>query len=202
MKPINSNKKNSDFFTTGQVADFCGVNFRTVIRWIQKGYLEAQRLPGRGDHRIAKDQLIKFFNQNNLPIPLEFSNETVSAPVEQRRVLIVDDDETTAQIIKAVLSANNYDTKVAASGFEAGRLVETFNPDVITLDLIMKEMDGLAVLKSLKNSRKIPKIKVIIISGDSDTKIAEALRLGAVDSLKKPIQSKELLELVLKHSTI
>ena len=53
--------------TTGEVARFCGVNFRTVLRWIERGQLVAYRLPGRGDHRIKMDDFLAFMAER-LPI--------------------------------------------------------------------------------------------------------------------------------------
>jgi len=57
--------------TTGDVARYCGVNFRTVIRWIERGHLEAYKLPGRGDNRIPVAGFISFLQRNNMPVPDE-----------------------------------------------------------------------------------------------------------------------------------
>lgn len=59
--------------TTGEVAKYCGVNFRTVIRWIERGHLDAYKLPGRGDNRVPIESFISFLNKNNIPIPEELS---------------------------------------------------------------------------------------------------------------------------------
>ena len=61
-------------FTTGEVASYCGVNFRTVIRWIKRRQLNAYQLPGRGDNRITRDDLVAFMKKYNIPIPREISN--------------------------------------------------------------------------------------------------------------------------------
>lgn len=55
--------------TTGEIAKFCGVNFRTVIRWIEKGYMSAYKLPGRGDNRVTIDEFLRFLESNNMPVP-------------------------------------------------------------------------------------------------------------------------------------
>lgn len=57
--------------TTGEVARYCGVNFRTVIRWIERGHLEAYKLPGRGDNRIPRTTFLRFLEQNHMPVPDE-----------------------------------------------------------------------------------------------------------------------------------
>lgn len=63
--------KEKQALTTGDVARFCGVNFRTVIRWIERGHLEAYKLPGRGDNRIPVAGFISFLQRNNMPVPDE-----------------------------------------------------------------------------------------------------------------------------------
>ena len=50
--------------TTGEIANYCGVNFRTVIRWIQRGQLRAYQLPGRGDNRVEVHNFIAFLREN------------------------------------------------------------------------------------------------------------------------------------------
>ncbi|ASP40977.1 hypothetical protein CHH28_17240 [Bacterioplanes sanyensis] len=57
--------------TTGEVAKFCGVNFRTVIRWIERGHLQAYKLPGRGDNRIPVNGFVEFLKDNHMPVPDE-----------------------------------------------------------------------------------------------------------------------------------
>ena len=57
--------------TTGEIAHYCGVNFRTVIRWIKRGYLNAFQLPGRGDNRVEMRDFLAFLERHNLPIPEE-----------------------------------------------------------------------------------------------------------------------------------
>lgn len=54
--------------TTGEVAKYCHVNFRTVIRWIERGMIEAYKLPGRGDNRIHTHILVEFLRTNGMPI--------------------------------------------------------------------------------------------------------------------------------------
>lgn len=58
-----------DTLTTTQAAEYCGVHFRTVIRWINKGLLVAFKLPGRGDNRVLVQDLANFMLENDMPIP-------------------------------------------------------------------------------------------------------------------------------------
>ena len=61
--------KKKRILTTGEIAEYCGVNFRTVIRWIKRGHLEAYQLPGRGDNRIKVEDFIHFLDEHKMPIP-------------------------------------------------------------------------------------------------------------------------------------
>ncbi len=205
MKDLETSRKVPEFLTTGQIATYCGVNFRTVIRWIKKGLLQAQRLPGRGDHRVSRVHFLEFLEKNQLLIPETLQptpNPSISSSgnlqknSSTHKVLIVDDDPITANAIQRVLTINGYQTKTAHDGFEAGRLIESFKPSLLTLDLLMQGIDGIAVLKTLKTESKFDVIKVIVISADSDAKIEEALNLGASKALKKPFSNKELIATV------
>lgn len=203
MKEFGSSKRIPEFLTTGQVAAFCGVNFRTVIRWIKKGLLQAQRLPGRGDHRVSRSQFLEFLERNQLAVPEAFQterNSTREIPVvadsSRKRILIVDDDEVTASAIQRVLTLQGYETKSAKDGFEAGRLIESFVPSLITLDLMMWGIDGISVLKALKTENRFRDLKVVVVSADTDAKIRQALDLGASKALKKPFTNKELISTV------
>lgn len=62
--------------TTGEVAKYCGVNFRTVIRWIERGHLDAYKLPGRGDNRIPVHSFVTFLQSNGMPVPDELTQNS------------------------------------------------------------------------------------------------------------------------------
>ena len=60
---------NKSTLTTGDIAKYCGVNFRTVIRWIERGHLNAFKLPGGGDNRIAIPNFLSFLKEHGMPLP-------------------------------------------------------------------------------------------------------------------------------------
>ena len=99
--------------TTGEIANYCGVNFRTVIRWIQRGQLRAYQLPGRGDNRVEVHNFIAFLRENNIPIPRDFLHLA-------RRVLVVENDPAVSQAIERVLRKHNFDVYNAQDGFPPG----------------------------------------------------------------------------------
>lgn len=181
--------------TTGEVAQYCKVNFRTVIRWIKRGHLKAYQLPGRGDNRVEVADFLRFLKQHNMPVPGEFQR---SAP----RVLIVDDDQGTAQAIQRVLRRAGFETQVAFDGFSAGALMESFAPEVMTLDLRMPGLGGLEVLGFVRSHPRLQGIKIVVVSGLPRARLDEALAKGADEVLDKPFENNVLVEKVSRLAGI
>lgn len=105
-----------------------------------------------------------------------------------KRILIVDDDVTIGNLVEEVLSHSGYDTLRAYSGTEALLLLNTQQPDLILLDLMLPGLSGEALLPQLKQ------FPVIVISAKAD--VADKVNLllgGAVDYLTKPFDTNELL---------
>jgi excisionase family DNA binding protein len=177
--------------TTGDVAKHCGVNFRTVIRWIERGQLKAHQLPGRGDNRIDVQDFLTFLQANAMPVPEEFQDRPC-------RVLIVEDDASMSAAIQRVLRRAGFETRIASDGFRAGTLLGTYLPAVMTLDLRMPGIPGLDVLKFVRLSERLKDVKIVVISALSRKNLEEALAVGADEVLQKPFQNEELLKTVAR----
>ena len=195
-------------FTTGEVAKYCGVNFRTVIRWIEKGYMDAYKLPGRGDNRIPVESLVSFLTKNSMPIPEEIqllltqpSSEEKPAKIgdsprenEKIRVLVIEDEELMAKSMVRSIARAGYEVDVAINGIEAGIKLEVFKPHILTLDLQMPGMSGFEVLEALDSNDKYEHIKVLRVSASAKIKLIKAMSLKVDDTLEKPFKSEDLLE--------
>jgi excisionase family DNA binding protein len=173
--------------TTGEIAEHCGVNFRTVIRWIKAGHLNAFQLPGRGDNRVTLPDFLGFLKQHNMPVPAEFEEH-------QRRVLIVDDDVNLTNAMQRVLRRAGFETAVAHDGFQAGAQAETYSPNAITLDLQMPGIDGMGVIGFLRGSESLKDVKILVVSAMPRQRLDEALGAGADDVLAKPFENSDLLD--------
>ena len=117
------------------------------------------------------------------------------------RVLVVDDEPEILRVLRLVLSANGYRVVVAETGEEALAEVERSLPDVILLDLMLPGIDGLEVVRQVRDRSTVP-IVVLSARGDELTKV-QALDLGADDYVNKPFGTKELLARVrvaLRHA--
>jgi excisionase family DNA binding protein len=178
-----------DVLTTGEAAQICGVNFRTVLRWIDRGLLQAYRLPGRGDRRVLREELLRFMVKNGIPDRSQIS----ALP---RRVLIADDEPAMAHAIERVLRGAGFETAIAPNGFQAGAMLSTFKPSVITLDLRMPGIDGLDVLRFLQRAELPMQVKTLIVSADTEARLTEALALGAHGIIRKPFDNSDLLAAV------
>ena len=108
------------------------------------------------------------------------------------RVLVIDDDVAARELLGRLLATEKFDVRSADSGEEGLRLARDWKPDVITLDVLMPEMDGWAVLRALKADPSIAGIPVIILSivGDQNRELGSAL--GATGFLTKPVDHGEL----------
>lgn len=200
-----------DALTTGEVAKHCGVNFRTVIRWIEKGYIEAYKLPGRGDNRVPIASFVAFLNSNNMPVPEEFAHfveasaesaaqvapdQGANKPSGKPKVLVIEDEELMSKSIVRSLKRAGYEVTPAFNGIEAGIQLERFRPDLITLDLQMPGMSGFEVLEALRANDSYAAIKVLVVSAATKVKVLEVMELGVDGVLEKPFKSERLLEKV------
>jgi two-component system, chemotaxis family, protein-glutamate methylesterase/glutaminase len=102
------------------------------------------------------------------------------------KVLVVDDSAFARKVLRECLTADGIEVVgIAHDGLEALELIETLKPDVVTLDLVMPNLDGLGVLRAL-NGRLSPKVVVVSMSdGDTELGIA-ALEAGAFELVHKP----------------
>src|SRR4030065_1507404 len=118
--------------------------------------------------------------------------------LKNTKTLIVDDDESHRQMLKAVLSEENCKITEAADGKDAVALSEKSSFDIILMDIRMSEMSGVDALKIIK-ARK-PDIPILLMTAYGSVKSAvEALKLGAIDYLTKPLDIQEL-KLAVKNA--
>ncbi len=116
----------------------------------------------------------------------------------QRRILVVDDDTMNLIRTKKIL-AKYYDVVLAASGEEALSKLETEKIDLVLLDIEMPKMNGIETFERMKKNHPV-EIPVIFLtaSGDKDD-VLSAIKLGAVNYLRKPFVPQELLKRVAKE---
>ncbi|MGB9682395.1 MAG: response regulator [bacterium] len=115
-----------------------------------------------------------------------------------KRVLIVDDAAFMRMMLKNILSQNGYEIAGEASnGLEAVTMYKELKPDLVTMDITMPEMDGIAAVKEI---RKIdPEAKIVMCSAmGQQAMVIESIQAGAKDFIVKPFQPDRVLEAVKK----
>jgi diguanylate cyclase (GGDEF)-like protein len=111
----------------------------------------------------------------------------------RKRILVVDDHEDNVEVLRARLEARGYEVEGANDGQSALDTVPKFLPDLILLDVMMPDMDGLEVARRLKADRSLPFIPVIMQTAlDSTERMVAGLEAGADDYVTKPINFPEL----------
>lgn len=120
------------------------------------------------------------------------------------RILVVDDEELVIWSYLRIFGGGDYHVEAAHGGREALRKVQENSFDVIILDLKMPDIDGLEVLRRVKETH--PEVDVIVVTGLPQNNIMmEAKRLGACDFVSKPFEPDELkllVQRVMGHRTI
>jgi PAS domain S-box-containing protein len=139
--------------------------------------------------------------EQDLLMSTESSSQSASTQVSRSTqtgiVLVIDDDPISRDLILRSLNVEPLQIKVASSGQEGLQLARTLQPDLITLDIMMPDMDGWSVLSHLKADPVLADIPVIVISFMGDE--SRGFALGASDYLTKPVDGKRLGNLLRKY---
>lgn len=128
--------------------------------------------------------------------PFLESVRSMNAVAEHIRptVLVVDDDEAQRIIIDRILTANNYDLLFARDGFEALSVLRNKRPDLILMDIVMPNMNGMDATRRLKAVPELAGIPVIMITGKSEGEVVvDCMEAGAVDFVVKPFDHATLI---------
>lgn len=116
-----------------------------------------------------------------------------------KKIFCADDEPFNLEIVQEYL-ADTYEVDTAENGSECIEYFKSNTPDLIILDHLMPEYDGLEVCKFLKSNEEMKNIPVIIASGNASQKhINEAYQAGADDYLTKPFEEDDLLKIIKKH---
>jgi DNA-binding response OmpR family regulator len=107
-----------------------------------------------------------------------------------KKILVVDDDAKTVELVKLYLNRDGYRVLIAYDGTEALHLARESHPDLIVLDLMLPGIDGLEVCRTLRNESDVPIIMLTAMTTDQDKLIG--LGLGADDYVTKPFSPREL----------
>lgn len=112
--------------------------------------------------------------------------------MEKIKVLLVEDEETLAMIVKETLEGEGFDVIVANNGTEGLQLLTQSRPDIVVADIMMPEMDGFEMVRRIRRSdQSLPVLFLTARSAVSD--VVEGFELGGNDYLRKPFSMLELI---------
>jgi two-component system phosphate regulon response regulator PhoB len=112
----------------------------------------------------------------------------------KERILVVEDEQDILELVRYNLARENYQVFCAASGEEALRITASESLDLIVLDLMLPEMDGLEVTRRLKNNPQTQNIFIVMLTAKGDeADIVTGLELGADDYITKPFSPRILI---------
>ena len=124
---------------------------------------------------------------------MDVSSDTSGRKIapQQRRVLIVDDEETVREVVGQYLELEDFQILQATTGIEALRLAEKTPPDLVILDLTLPGIDGLEVCRRLRAASAVPILMLTARAEDAEK--LEGFNAGADDYITKPFNPRELV---------
>ncbi len=128
--------------------------------------------------------------------------EIMNNMASSKKVLIVDDEPDTLELVKLVLESGGFKTELAKSGGEALDLIATSRPDLVLLDIMMPDMDGWDVFRKIKEKdSKIP-VAILTAKAQNIDRLLGLHVLKADDYITKPFGKNELIDKVKKLTGI
>lgn len=109
------------------------------------------------------------------------------------RVLVVDDEPTIGDVVSRYLTRAGYETTVAENGLDALSVAQAQRPDVVVLDLMLPDLDGLEVMRRLRAQQRSRTAVILLTARTEESDRITGLRLGADDYVVKPFSPAELV---------
>lgn len=177
-----------DVFTTGQVAKICKVAPRTVSKWFDTGRLRGYRIPGSQDRRIPREQLIRFLKEHEMPLgDLEVE--------EAHKILLIGADSLFTERLQELLpEADDFKYQIAQSGFEAGILANTFEPNSIIIDLALGRGESMQIASNLSRNDEYKETLIVGLASEDEAAPEELTDKGFKEIFKKPFDVALLAE--------
>jgi len=175
-------------FTTGQVAKICKVAPRTVSKWFDSGRLKGYRIPGSQDRRIPREHLIRFLKDHHMPLG-DLEEE------ELHKVLLIGTERMFNDRMKELLpESEDFKFEYASSGFQAGSLAHSFNPDSIVIDMSLGRGESIQITTNLRKIEAYATTLIVGLAGEDEAEPEQLKSYGFDDVFKKPFDVALLSE--------
>ncbi len=184
------------YLTTGEAAKRCGVKLNTIKNWIRSGDITAIQTPG-GHWRIPHTSFLLFMKKFNAHI----TQPNADVAVASKRILVIDDDVSAHELVLGALEmyCTNYKVHSAYDGYSGLIEIGRLQPDLILLDIMMPDINGLEIIHRLKaDSTPLLNAKVIAITAASDRRlVVNRIHKANIEALLfKPLDIKALIHSV------
>jgi len=184
-----SKYKRKEYYTTSEIAKILHVAVGSVINWVDANEINAIITPG-GHRKIPYKELIRFLKEHNYDIPQEL--------LAKKSVILVDDEKEIHNFFSEIFkNIEGFDLSCFTSGTEALISMGKNIPEIIIVDILMPDFDGIQVIKNIKSNENFKDVYIIAISGDAHKK-DDALNAGANVFLKKPFDIEEFKSAIAK----
>ena len=197
------------FFSTSEVADLFNVNRVTIYRWVKEGMVKGYKVGKHLKIPLAEvERLKREFGFGDMPLDklqgadpgaAEAGKAASRGPSHRKLVMAIDDDENILTFIENAfegLGLNRYCTlKTYANGLEAVLQIGEEKPDLILLDIVMPNLNGLELAEKIRKMHR--DIQIIILTGYPEY-LTEDERGKFLDYMTKPVDVKKLYDTIVK----
>lgn len=158
-------------FTTFEVAKICNANITSIKNWIVKDKLDAFQTPG-GHYRIERDVLIDFLDEYRMPNPFVERDE--------QRVMVLCQDPATVELVRRGVG-RGVEVEGTDDPTEAALALGTLKPSCLVVDLMMKDMSGLLLVKRVRQHYQLNRMTIIAYCASDDVTFEREARDAGVD---------------------
>ena len=114
------------------------------------------------------------------------------------RIMVVDDEQDLREMINLMMQKEGFETEMAADGTDFLEKIDVFQPDLVTLDVMMPGLTTKEILEKLKDKNCKPKIILLTVVRFSDEEKKKLFEMGVIDYITKPFEFNDLMESVRK----
>ncbi|HXT82914.1 MAG TPA: response regulator [Verrucomicrobiae bacterium] len=115
-----------------------------------------------------------------------------------KKILVVDDDKDIIEPLALILETSGFKVKTVTKGKQVYSGIDTFNPDLLLLDILMSGSDGREICKNLKKNKKTKDLIIIMMSAHPNGE-KDSQEIEADDFIAKPFETEELLTIINKY---
>ena len=176
---------------TDMAARYLGVSRTTLVNWLKKGHLGSGSTPG-GHYRFSIDELKKFAKRRRLPLIVPDGCGAAT------RILLIDEDEPFRSFVKEALEVfKGFELREATDGMMGAILIGSWRPDLILLDIRPDNMDGLELLRRIRENPVTSRVEVVALSSHITDDMKSVIKgLGVAMTLEKPVRLEKLVAAV------